>query len=120
MLTLKYFLILILSIGLIININGWRIEMLRQEMEGQTNRISLICFLRNSAIMLAMHIYYCSLLLKPIIWWKLLIVWFILLQLFGWLAGGMKGWGKGLGKWGIIMDLGAALVAVWIIEQFVI
>ncbi|WP_442854746.1 hypothetical protein [Fischerella sp. PCC 9605] len=94
--------------------------MLIEEIEGKRNRISPLSFLRNSAIMVALHIYFCTLLFKSIIWWKLLLAWFILFQFFGWLLAGMKGVSKKLGIWGLISDVGGALIVVWVIEKFIV
>jgi hypothetical protein len=120
MLIIKYLLVAFLSFALTILINEIRKQMLLEDFQNKRNRISSASFIRNSLIMIALHVYFCTLLFKVLIWWKLLLAWVVIGQFFGWLVGGMRGVGKNLGIWGLLIDVIGASFLVWVIQKYIV
>jgi hypothetical protein len=115
---LKYCLIALLSlflVGFIGGPGGLREELLKHD----PGRWGFLNWLKASTTMLVLHIWYCSLLLQPLSWWRLGLAWFVLLGVFGWLSAGIRTSNLPL-LWSLVFDVVGIGLGVWVIKHFIV
>jgi hypothetical protein len=113
--------VIILTICLLLPIGSCFSELRNPGFAVRNSQPSFWGFIRFSVLMFFMHVWFSSLVLQPIAWWRLLVAWFILFNVTGWLYSGfLRTFGKIPYLFELFSDLIGIGVGYWLITSFVI
>jgi uncharacterized membrane protein len=118
---IRWLAVIVLSLGILVPIGSCFSELRNPGATIRNSQPSFWGFIRFTVFILLIHLWFCSLVLQPISWWRLLIAWFILFNVTGWLYSGfLRTFGKLPPLFETISDLLGVGIGYWLITSFVI
>ena len=118
---LRWLVVIILTLALLVPFNVATQELKHPGMRIQRSNPSLFGFIKFVILYTAVHIWFSSLVLQPISWIRLVIIWIVLFNVIGWLFSGFLRTNSRLNP---LVDLMSDLLGIgigfWLINRFLI